>query len=327
MNADLASESKGRLSLADMLALARLPFHSVGILPFLVGISLAWSKGYPINLTVAILGLAAVDLIMLATYLLGEVFDYEGDLINKDYNRFSGGSRVPFSTNVSLKGVLLAGWASALTAVAIGLVLQLVYGVGALALPLGLVGVLCGTFYSAKPFRWVSRGFGELLIAFCYGWLPVNVGYYLFSGSLSIESTMVSIPLAMAIFNVIAINEFPDYRADIASDKRNLTVRLGKRRVAEIYSAVAILAVLFAALTLLHGISPAGATLPLPGALICPVFALASLISFENAVDALRKRYTNEILLERVCMKTVVVHLLFSVMYIVAFVADRTLGA
>jgi len=40
----------------------------------------------------------------------------------------------------------------------------------------------------------------------------------------------ISLPIALTIFNVILLNEFPDYEADTAVGKRNLLVRLGWER-------------------------------------------------------------------------------------------------
>lgn len=315
------------LTIGAALGLARLPFHSVGILPFLMGVSLAWSKGYTIHPIVAVLGAIAVDLIMLATYLLGEYFDYEGDIINREYNRFTGGSRVPFSFEVSMKKVLLVGWSSALIAIAIGLGLQFAFRVGPLAFPLGLIAVLSGTFYSARPFRWVSRGFGELLIGFCYGWLPVNIGYYLFSGNFSFESTLVSLPLVLAIFNVIAVNEFPDYVADKASNKANLTVRFGKKTMSRIYAASAVVAVFIATYSVFYAVSSGWMPGHGPyGIIAYSTLAFTSFMSIENAADMIRERYDDDKQLERICMKTILIHLLISVSYTVGFVGNRLTG-
>lgn len=45
-------------------------------------------------------------------------------------------------------------------------------------IPLGIIGILSGFFYSKMPVRWVTRGVGEVLIELCYGWLPITVSYY-----------------------------------------------------------------------------------------------------------------------------------------------------
>jgi len=61
----------------------------------------------------------------------------------------------------------------------IGLILQFYYKTGPWTIPLGVIGMITGFFYSTPPPRWVKRGIGELLIGFCYGWLPVAAAFYL----------------------------------------------------------------------------------------------------------------------------------------------------
>ena len=79
-----------------------------------------------------------------------------------------------------------------------------------------------------------------MLIAVCYGWLPVNAAYYLQTGSFHPVATLVSIPLAISIFLVILINEFPDCSSDALSRKRTLVVRFGKERMAALYTILSI---------------------------------------------------------------------------------------
>ena len=70
-------EPKKRLN--AWLTLSRPPFHAVGVFPFLLGMVIAWSQGYPFNWGVGILSTLAVILIMLTTYYAGEYYDYETD--------------------------------------------------------------------------------------------------------------------------------------------------------------------------------------------------------------------------------------------------------
>ncbi|MCX7966509.1 MAG: prenyltransferase [Syntrophorhabdaceae bacterium] len=113
----------------------------------------------------------------------------------------------------------------------VGLIIQFYFKTGTWTIPLGVFGILSGFFYSMMPIRWVARGVGEILIGLCYGWLPVSVSFYLQIGEFNHIIHWVSIPIACTIFNVILINEFPDYPADIIAKKSNLVVRYGKKRL------------------------------------------------------------------------------------------------
>ena len=221
--------------------LSRIPFLSVGILPLILGFVLAWKGGYRGAYQLCLLALIAVVLILWMTYYLGEWNDLQGDRLNHQRNRFSGGSRVLVEGILPVWVSLLLGYMCLVTAIVIGLTLFLHHRTGPWTLPLGAVGILCGFFYSSKPLRWSYRGIGEILIGVCYGWLPIATGFYLLSGFFSQQVLLVSIPIGLSVFNVILINEFPDEVADRAVGKKNLVVRFGKEKSADLYLGLSIL--------------------------------------------------------------------------------------
>ncbi|MGQ9645326.1 MAG: prenyltransferase [Thermodesulfobacteriota bacterium] len=222
--------------------LSRVPFLSVGILPLILGFVLAWRWGHTGPLGLYLLSSGAVILIMWMTYYLAERNDLEADRINEAFNRFSGGSRVLVEGALPLWVAVLLGYGCLVAACLSGITIYLHYRTGPWTLFLGGLGIFFGYFYSEKPFRWSYRGMGEILIGFCYGWLPVATGFYLFSGFFSSQVFLLSIPVSLSIFNVILINEFPDEEADRAIGKRNLVVRFGKERVGEFYLSLSVLA-------------------------------------------------------------------------------------
>jgi 1,4-dihydroxy-2-naphthoate octaprenyltransferase len=221
--------------------LSRIPFLSVGILPLILGFVLAWQWGYKGPFGLYLLSSMAVILIMWMTYYLCEWNDLEGDQLNQSFNRYSGGSRVLVRGFLPLWISLLFGYACLIGAMLTGLYIYLRYQTGSWTLLLGGIGIFSGFFYSGKPFRWSYRGMGEILIGFCYGWLPIATGFYLFTGFFSHQILLLSIPVCLSVFNVILINEFPDEEADQAIGKKNLVVRFGKERMGELYIGLSIL--------------------------------------------------------------------------------------
>ncbi|MFH1926610.1 MAG: prenyltransferase, partial [Chloroflexota bacterium] len=238
------------------LALSRLPFHSVGVLPFALGGVLAWQQEGAFRWDVCVWGTLGVVLVMLATYYAGEYWDYEEDALSARWgpSRFAGGSRVLQRGFLPRHAALWASLISLLLALAVGFVLQLGYQTGPWTLPLGVLGLLGGFFYSTRPLRWVSTGWGELWIAFCYGWLPVAVGYYLQTGRIAPLVNWLAIPIGLTIFNVILLNEFPDYPADTVTGKANLTVRLGRERASFLYGLISLGSWVAMLLSLSHGV-------------------------------------------------------------------------
>ncbi|MCX8117242.1 MAG: prenyltransferase [Desulfobacterota bacterium] len=225
--------------------LSRIPFLSVGVFPLILGFALARRSGYEAPLGLYLLSIVATVLIMWMTYYLGEWNDLGGDRINRTFNRFSGGSRVLVEGVLPPWISLLFGYLCLGGSILLGLYLRWRYQTGPWTLLLGGVGIFSGFFYSGKPLRFAYRGLGEVLIGFCYGWLPIATGFYLCAGFISDRVFWLSLPIGLTVFNVILINEFPDEEADRHIGKRNLVVRFGKERMGDLYMALSILAGLF----------------------------------------------------------------------------------
>ena len=222
--------------------LSRIPFLSVGVLPLVLGFILAWRRGYQGPLELYLIATAAVILVMWMTYYLGEWNDLEGDRINRDFNRFSGGSRVLVEGVVPAHFSLLLGYGCFAGAILLVLYIYLQYLRDPRTLLLGGIGIFFGFSYSNRPIRWSYHGLGEILIGFCYGWLPIAAGFFLLTGHFSGQVFLFSIPVGLSIFNVILINEFPDEEADRAVGKKNLVVRFGKERMGDLYVGLSIFA-------------------------------------------------------------------------------------
>lgn len=250
--------------------LSRLPFLSPGIAAFVTGIGVALGDGYEAD--VGLVGLSAVGLalIMLATYYFNEYYDFEGDVINKTFIRFSGGSRALPDKMVSRPAAKAAGIASAVILAVIAVVYMLLYFKDyPLLLPLGLFGAFCGVFYSHPPFQWAYQGIGEVMIGGCYGILSLASGFYIVSGVLEPKTVLIAIPASLTVFAVIVANEFPDYEADKAVRKLNLMVRLGPERGSVVYIMAVALTYPAMLASVLVGVSPLIAVAGLPVLLFC----------------------------------------------------------
>jgi len=99
----------------------------------------------------------------------------------------------------------------------------------------GLAGIILSYFYTAPPLRIGYRGFGEIIVFLICGPLSVIGTYFLFTGMITLKSVLLSIPIGLLIFSILFINEFPDYEADKAVNKRHLVVRMGRQKQNRIY--------------------------------------------------------------------------------------------
>jgi 1,4-dihydroxy-2-naphthoate octaprenyltransferase len=118
-------------------------------------------------------------------------------------------------------------------------------------LTLGIIGILGGFFYTASPVRLSYRGAGEIVIAFLFGILPVYGSYFLQTKKIDILPLAPACLVAILIFLIILINEFPDRSADKAADKKTLVVLLGPQKAVTIYFVSLCLTYLIAILAAL----------------------------------------------------------------------------
>ena len=294
------------------IALSRLPFHTVGILPFVLGTLLAYKINSVFSIETFILGVSGVVLIMLSTYHSGEYFDYQGDVISNRLhdNQFAGGSRILPNGKIS---PLVPFWTSIVTLIIagiIGVILQFVLKTGPYTLLLGCLGAFSGFFYSTKPVRLVQRGVGEIFIGFCYGWLPVASAYYIQTGAIHPVIHWMAIPIGLTIINVILLNEFPDYEADKATGKKNLLNRLGKKNGNFIYIAFSLLASVGMLASPFWNV-------PLK---VIYYYLPVLVISLFIIVMMLRGKYEDKKILEKLCGLNIAVNLGTSLAYILVYI-------
>jgi 1,4-dihydroxy-2-naphthoate octaprenyltransferase len=298
--------------LSAWLALSRLPFHSVGVLPFVLGGVLAWQQTGAFRWDICGWGTLGVVLVMLATYYAGEYWDYREDAISSQQpSRFAGGSGVIQRGLLPRRAALWASLACVILALVVAFILWLGYRTGPWTLPFGIVGLLGGFFYSTRPVRWVSTGVGELWIAFCYGWLPVAVGYYLQVGGIAPLVHWLTVPIGLTIFNVILLNEFPDYTADVATGKKNLVARLGPERGAWLYGLVSLGSWVGMGFSLMNGVPARALWVYVPG------LALSLILT----VLVVRGHWRDRDVLEKLCGLTIAVNLGTTAAYIFAFLS------
>jgi len=285
--------------LIAFLKLSRLPFLTPGLAPFTAGLLLGILKGYLVDIRLIVLSYIGLILIMLATYYSNEYYDYETDRINKEYNRFSGGSRILPEGNLSRDTAFKCFIMAIIGIFIIALIYFLFFFADRPFLCImAIIGLMSGIFYTTPPFQWAYRGIGEIMILFAYGFLTVLSGYYIATGEISWEPLLLSLPPAFSVFSVILINEFPDYLADKAVGKNNLVVRFGK----ELSSYIYILAVLLTGFTVLL----AGFMISrLIGLIIATPVALISLIL---TFKVTKGEYRVPEKLERICALTVILN-------------------
>ena len=243
-------------------------FLYAGLLPYLLGAAWAYAVEGAFDAPVFWSGLAGVVLAVIGVEAFNEYFDSR---MGTD-RVFNPDEAPPMSGWVLWLGV--AAFAGAL---AVGV--YLTYRGGWPILAFAVLGGLAAIFYVAPPIRWAYRGLGEAVIALSYGPWMVLGSLYLHTRALSWGAFWASLVPGFLIMALAVVNAIPDYHQDRLVGKRNLVVRLGRRRGVWLYLALAAAALLTAVTGVGAGVFPVAC---LAALLALPLLAASARIALRT---------------------------------------------
>jgi 1,4-dihydroxy-2-naphthoate octaprenyltransferase len=239
--------------LGTLLLAARPQYLGASVAPVLVGSSLGYATTGSFSVGLFVLATLAIMALHAGANVVNDYFDHvsQNDWVNRNPTPFSGGSRFIQNGLLSPKATLLAGLAYLAIGSGIGLIIVFLTQ-SAFVLGIGLAGVLGAFFYTAGPVQLGYRGIGEVVIGFLFGILPVFGSYYLQARSIDLLPLFPALIVAILIFLVILINEFPDLPADRQVNKRTMIVAFGVPVSIGVYRATLAASYVIAALMLAH---------------------------------------------------------------------------
>jgi 1,4-dihydroxy-2-naphthoate octaprenyltransferase len=310
LSAERGTPVKPRLSFGFLaMRTTRLPFLTATIVPVLLGIAIAASRG-AFDLATAALTVIGAAFVQLGLNVANDVFDtiQGADDANVTPTKFSGGSRVIQYGLVSLREMASIATAFYLAAGLIGLVLLATRGSPAL-LVIGIVGFVVSLGYTAPPLKFVYRGLGEIAVAVGFGPLMLLGAYVVQTrGALAWEPFVASIPIALLVALILYVNEIPDRRGDAHAGKRTLPVRFSRSAVVAGYNGAVVAAYVAVVLGVVAGL------LPIPALLMLLTIPLARRVS-----SGLTPNYDNPYGLMAFMGVNVQLHLLAGVLLLVAY--------
>jgi 1,4-dihydroxy-2-naphthoate octaprenyltransferase len=253
---DLAGDEPGRKARRLFLA-TRPKFLTASVLPVVVGSAWGAAVAGRLDLLAAALAVLATALVHAASNVLNDVGDdvTGSDPINDGrIYPYTGGSR--FIQNRIMSTGEMNRWGFALLAAALVPGLALTWLAGPTVLLFGLAGIAVGVLYSLPAVRLSARGVGELCIAIAFGLLPVCGAAWLQSGDVDWHTVLLAVAAGLWVTLILLINEVPDRKADAASGKRTLVVRLGVDGARHVYQGLHIVAFACVAALVLAGSLP-----------------------------------------------------------------------
>jgi 1,4-dihydroxy-2-naphthoate polyprenyltransferase len=277
-------------------------------IPMTVGGTLAYVKSDIFSWPWFLTGMAAIYLLEIGKNAINEYIDYLSGVdrfVTADQRTpFSGGKKTIIDGKLSLKENLVIGVITITAGSLLGLLIVFFRELNVLWF--GLAGVFFALFYSLPPLQFAYRGLGEMVVGFTFGPLITCGTFLVQTGTVTPLVIMASLPLGLIIANVLWINQYPDYEADLKGGKLNWVVRLGKKKSGIVYALLFVLAYLSFPVLALYGNN---------------IFWLLPLIGLPLAIRATRvawEHYNNIPLLIEANLKTIQIYQLTGLTMVIA---------
>lgn len=267
------------------VAMTRPGFLSITLVGCVLGISIAAVGGHGPQWGSALASVVLALMMHAAANVFNDFHDAQSgaDEVNtQGIYPFTGGARLIQTGVVSLQDTRQLAQLLLLLAVPAGLILSLYAGGGLLVM--GLLGSLLLWGYSAPPLSLMSRGLGELTVAWVWG-LVVIGSDYVQRGSFHAIPAALALSYGLLVGNILLINGFPDAKADAQVNKRTLVVRIGPFWAACVYLVFAVLAHGSLVVGVWAFIHPSGALLGLAS---LPFSLMAAFFLFQHAHEPSR---------------------------------------
>ena len=232
---EFAGDSGAR-SIKRFFHATRPKFFPASVLPVITGTAFGAYVAGAFDAYVFTLALIATVCVHAASNVLNDVGDETvgTDQINEQrIYPYTGGSRfiqmgILSQSRMAKLGVGLLAFTALL-----GVLLTLEKGPAVLLF--GLAGVTLGVLYSLGPVKLSSLGIGETAVAVAFGVLPVTGAAWLQGASIDTALVLFSLPVSVWVGAILLINEVPDIKADGATGKNTLPVRLGLAGTSRLY--------------------------------------------------------------------------------------------
>lgn len=230
---------------------ARAPFLVVSILPCLLGGALAYARG---SFDTLIFALATVGIVMAhsAADFVDDYFDFKKGNLGNKVQQFHDSPLI--DGKVTLRQVVVAIVVCLAIAFAAGLAVFIKVGYPVLVLvAAGLVAVF---FYTSPPLKLNYRGLGETVLFLAFGPMIVFGIWYVLTRRVDVEPFLISLVPGIFTMNVGVVSNTFDYRDDVRSGKRTLSVRFGQAASLRIIAATTAAAYLSIVLGVVSAVSP-----------------------------------------------------------------------
>jgi 1,4-dihydroxy-2-naphthoate polyprenyltransferase len=254
------------------------------------------------------LAILAAECLHAGTNLVSDYFDFVHQV---DKNYTFGSSRVIVEGWLSPRKVFWGGMALLATSAAIGLVFIAVRGWPILVI--GIIGLLGGYFYTARPVGLKYLALGDLSVFVLMGPLMVVGAYLVLTGEFHHRVWLVSLPIGCLVTAILHANNTRDIPHDRQAGVRTMANLLGHRGAVVEYESLVLAAYGLTAVLIATGhISVWGSLVMLS----VPI-AIRNLRIMRRSVSDQPKT------IEDLDVKTAQLHLAFGILYVLGITIGR----
>ena len=299
----------------SIIQMIRAPFLSSIIVPIVTGTLLSASISGDFGIVEFILVLIMGLGLHIATNVYNDIYDtLQGtDKVNVHRNEYSGGSGVLLDNPdlyrrmywLARSGLIIAFLSTT------GLMFFVERELWIFMWGLYLLSAFFSKFYTAAPIKLAYRGLGEFSVWFAFGPMAVAIAA-ISQNVVPTNHIFLLMPVSgLSTLTILLVGQLIDLDADKKGGKHGVASRLGTRPTAFIYilaQAILITLVILMAISFEES------------SLVLLVALLPYILIFPPAAVSIMKHHADPEKLKKVAKMTVQIHLLFSLLLIIAFI-------
>ena len=197
---------------------------TASFIPVAIGTAMALSV-HTINILLFFSMLFASTLIQAATNIFNEYYDFIAGL---DHENSIGIAGTIVRDKVSPKIILFIAYTFSGLAILLGIYICM--HTSWLIFFIGLICIMVGYLYSGGPYPIAATPFGELVSGTFMGLAIICISFFIQTGTISIESLLVSAPTSILIGGILMANNIRDLTDDKTHGRKTLAILLGHER-------------------------------------------------------------------------------------------------
>ena len=223
---------------------------TASFIPVFVGSALSL-QDVSLNYPLLIAMMTASMLIQIATNIFNEYYDYRRGLDTKESVGIGGAIvREGVSPQTVLFLALLLYFVSALLGAYI--CIQTTWWIAVI----GVVSMAVGYLYTGGPYPIAYTPFGEFFAGLFMGVVIILISFYIHTGYITLQSFLISIPIAILIGAILMANNIRDLDQDKEKGRKTLAILVGKEMAIKVLAGMFIFSYLWIIFLVIVDYSP-----------------------------------------------------------------------